>query len=1064
MWLVRFALTRPVTLMIAVSATILFSILAMLQMKVDIFPTLDVPRITVIQPYGGMDPAQMEAYLVCFYEQHFFYISGVDHVRSKSIQNAAVMDIYFKHDVHMSEAMSAVVAQVERSRAYMPPGTVTPFILRYDVGNVPVGFLVFSSDTLNLKDIEDLAYVRVRPVLSTIPGVSTPPPFGANERSIVVSVDKSKLTQYHLSVDDVVSAIANNNLIMPSGIVRTGGLQRISRINSVVKNIQSLGNVPVIASPQSQVYLHDLATVSDSTDIPTGYALVNGKRAIYMAVSKHADASTVSVVNGVKDNMNYMRSLLPKSVQLEYAFDQSVYVTEAVHGLLLEGLLGALLTGAVVLLFLKDIRSSIIVVLNIPCALLAAVVGLWASGQTINIMTLGGLALSVGILVDEATVVIENIHSHLASGASLHQAVFDASAEVLVPGFLAMLSVISVFLPSFFMVGATRSLFVPLSLAVGFAMLLSFILSETFVPVLSSWFLKTHPKQATSKHDLNTKSAKGFMERIRSRYRRLLIGLYKRRLIVLPVYTVLCLGSILIYMVLGSEIFPTGNPTSFQLRIKAPTGTRFERTEEITKSILNLIAKDAGANNIETTIAYAGTQPPSFAISNVYMWTSGPQEAVLMVALKDNSGISMSRLQEHLRRDLEKQYPDVEISFEAGDIVNKIMDFGSETPIRVEVDGPDYETDVAYAEKVCSSMQKIEELRDVQIIQPLAYPTVQVNVDRARAGELGVNMKDVSRALVAGTYSSRFVTPVYWRDPKKGIAYQVQVEVPAAEMNTLQDVGNLPAKEGSYSGPFVRDVGQIAFGTMPGELDHYNMRRLVSVSANIKNDDLGRATRDVQSALSALGAPPRGVRVQIHGQVLVMEKTFFALGLGVAFAVVAIFLLLAAFFQSLGLSMLILSVVPAIIFGAVTALLLTFTTVNVQSFMGTIMAIGVGVANSILVVVFAEQARLTGVSSRTAAIRGAVARLRPVLMTSLAMIAGMIPMALGFGEGGGRTAPLGRAVIGGLLASTTTVLLVLPLIYAMWLRKSGRQSKSLMPEQNQLHQFDSSNHDVSPPN
>jgi len=515
MGLIRFAMSRPVTVMVAVLSIVMMAILAITRMKVDIFPTLNLPRVTVIQPYGGMDPGQIEGYCVSFYEQHFFYISGVDHVSSKSIQSAAEMDIYFQPDTDMADAMAQVVAQVERSRAYMPPGTVTPFIIRFDVGSVPVGFLVFDCKTKSLGEIQDLVYARVRPIVATIPGVSTPPPFGGNQRSIVLTVDARKLMQYHLSGDDVVTALNENNTIMPSGIVRTGDLQRMSSINSVVGNIQNIGTIPISRGEGAAVYIRDVARIEDSTDINTGYALVNGKRTIYMAISKQASSSTVAVVDGVKANVAYMQSQLPEDIKVAFVFDQSVYVTQALQGLLVEGGLGAILTGAVVLLFLQDLRSSLIVVLNIPFALLAAVFGLWIGGQTINIMTLSGLSLAVGILVDEATVTIENIHSHLATGVPLTDAIWDASLEVVIPRLLAMLSVVSVFMPSFLMVGVTQSLFVPLSMAVGLAMFSSYILSGTFVPAIASWILKPHK---AGEHYEN----KGLMAKVRRKYRRIL--------------------------------------------------------------------------------------------------------------------------------------------------------------------------------------------------------------------------------------------------------------------------------------------------------------------------------------------------------------------------------------------------------------------------------------------------------------------------------------------------------------------------------------------------------------
>jgi multidrug efflux pump subunit AcrB len=1047
-------MSRPVTIIVTVAAFVVMAMVAIARMKVDIFPTINLPRVSVIQPYGGMDPTQMEGYMVTFYEQHFFYISDVDHVSSKSIQGAAVMDIYFNPDANMADAMAQVVAQVERTRAYMPPGTVTPFILRYDVGNVPVGFLVFDSQR-DLGEIQDLVYSRVRPVVSTTPGVSTPPPFGGNQRSIVITINAAKLNEYHLAIDDLVSALKTGNVIIPSGVVRTGDLQRMAIINSVVGPVQDLGLIPLKAGAGAAVYLRDIATVQDTTDILTGYALVNGKRTVYMAISKQASASTLTVVEGIKKNIPYMQSLLPPDVKVAFEFDQSVYVTEALKGLLMEGGIGALLTGGVVLLFLGDLKSSIIVIMNIPFALLAAVVGLWVAGQSINIMTLSGLSLAVGILVDEATVTIENIHSHLQSGEPLLKAIYDASLEVVIPRLLAMLSVVSVFTPSFFMVGATQSLFVPLSLAVGLAMFASYLLSGTFVPVMAGWLLKAHGHHK-DQHDSPARARKPakepmidrVMNKVRKGYQGIVIRLMAVRFVVIGVFSIVILCGAFLYPTLGREIFPAGNPKGFQLRLKLPVGTRFEKTEDVSKQVLKIIADDVGPDNVEVSIGYVGTQPPSYAISNVYMWTSGPQEAVLLVEFKDEAKVVIRSIEEKLRKQFADQLPDVAFTFEAGDIVNKVMNFGSPTPMQVDIDGPDYEKDKDYAKRLLEAMSKMSYLRDVGIVQPLEYPTINVMVDRIRAGQLGVTVKQIGEALVAATYSSRFVTPVYWRDNKSGLSYQVQVQVPQGQEKSLQTVGSVPVKTNTFQGPFVRDVAQVTYGTIAGELDHYNMRRVVSVSANLAGDDLGKAADEVQETIKSLGAPPRGVKVTIRGQVPTMHETFFALSLGVAFAVLSIYLLLVAFFQSPRLATIIVSVIPAILTGALVALALSHTTINVQSFMGAIMATGVGVANSILVVVFAEERRMMGMSAKTAAITGAAARLRPVMMTSIAMIAGMVPMALGMSEGGDRTAPLGRAVIGGLMVSTTAVLFVLPLIYAIAQRKTGRKGASLLPEDN----------------
>jgi multidrug efflux pump subunit AcrB len=1043
MWLIRFAMNRPVTMMVAVVTIVLAAMLSVARMKVDIFPNLNLPIIYVVQPYGGMDPAQMEAFLVSHYENHFLYITGVDHIESKSIQNVSVMKVVFQSDADMAEAMSQVVAQVQRSRAKMPPGTVTPFILRFDAGNVPIGYLVLSSEKSNVAEIEDLADERIRPIVSTIPGATTPHPFGGNVRTIVITVNPERLHSYHLSTDDVVSAVTTGNMIAPSGLVRTGNLQRIASINSTVTGVTELEDMPLRTGPGATVWLRDVASVEDSMDIPTGWALVNGRRTVFIAVSKLADASTVEVVKRVKEALPRMRDQLPDDIHVDFDFDQSIYVTEAVSGVLYESIVGALLTGLMVLLFLQDLRSAVIVVLTIPIALLTATVGLWLTGQTVNIMTLSGLSLAVGVLVDEATVAIENIHTHLDRGAPLFEGIFSACCEVVTPQLLAMLSVVFVFLPSFLMVGTTRALFVPLSLSVGFAMVASYVLSNTLVPVLAGWMLHTHKK---SEHHGPGKMH-GFMSHFRRSYASILVRLLRYQLPVLAAYS-LAIVILLAVTVpfLKTEIFPTGNPRSFQMRLRAEPGTRIEVTEETTRKVLDLIGKEAGPGNVEVSICYVGTQPPNFGISNVYIWTSGPQEAVLLVSLSHKAHIPMDQLKERLRARLREVLPSVNFTFEAGDIVTQIMNLGASTPIQVDVTGSNLSKDFDFSQKLIAELKRLPNLRDIGIVQPLEYPTVNIQVDRARAAQMGVTTADVSRALVPAIYSSRFIKQIWWRVPGKGLSYQVQVQYPSQKMESLQDVETVPVPAIDGASPFVRDVAKVNYGTMIGEYDRYNLQRMLSITANVAGGDLGRAAKDVRNAINRLGRPPKGVSIAVRGQVPTMESTFDGLASGLVLAIAAIFLMLVAYFQRMRLALAVLSVIPAILAGVAVIIQISGITLNVQSFMGAIMAIGIGVANAILIVSFSETRRLTGESAQLAAKEGAVSRLRPVLMTSIAMIAGMIPMALGLAEGGDRTAPLGIAVIGGLLSSTAAVLLVVPMAYAAIQRNAARVSPAMISE------------------
>jgi multidrug efflux pump subunit AcrB len=1042
MWLIRGALRRPITVLVAIIAVALTAGFAVNRMRADIFPDLDLPVIYVAQPYGGMSPAQMEGFITYYYEYHFLYINGIESVESKSIQNTSLLKLTFHPGTDMSEALAQTVGYVNRARAFMPPGTVGPFIMRFDAGTVPVGYLVFRSDTRSLGEIQDLALNRVRPQFATLPGLTSPPPFGGSQRTIVIRVDPDRLRSYGMAPDDVIRAVTTGNVIMPSGSVNIGDETRISPMNSVVGPINDLLELPIRSGTGTPVSIRDVGSVSDSTDIPTAYALVNGRRAVYIPVTKRPNASTLSVVNEVKANLGRFQTLVPDDITVSYELDQSRNVSAALQSVLQEAALGALLTGLVVLVFLRDWRSSAIVVITIPFALLAAVVALWAAGQTINIMTLGGLALAVGILVDEATVAIENIHTHLSRGTPLARAVLDASGEVVVPRMLAMLSVVAVFVPSFFMTGVSRSLFVPLSLAVGFAMIASFFLSSSLVPVLSVWWLgkrhRTHEQDAP---------ARDWVELLRNRLATFLRRVAPARGLLVAAYLVVTVAVVVtVGMTLGREIFPPSGVKAFQLRFRAPAGTKFESTERLGRDVLDVIGATAGADNVDITLGYVGVQPSSYPINTIFLWTSGSHEGVLQVALKPDAPVKLEELQEKLRQAFHTKFPEAQFSFEPGDIVSRIMNFGAPTPVEVAVMGPDFAASRAFATKVRNELSLIASLRDLQFGQTLDYPAIQVNVNRQMAGQLGVTVDQVGRSFAAATSSSRFVAPNYWADPRTGIAFQVQVQVPQPRMATLEDLRVVPVSSGGVAKPLLGDLAHIENATIVGEYDRVNGQRMVTLTANVAGEDLGRALTHVNTAIRRAGEPPRGATVTIRGQLAAMAETFTNITAGLVVAVVVIFLLLAANFQSLRLAFVVVSTVPAVLAGVVVVLWLTGTTLNVQSFMGAIMAIGVAVANAILLVTFAEQSRRGGESPLRTAIDATRARMRPVLMTSAAMIAGMIPMALALGEGAEATAPLGRAVIGGLAAATLATLIVLPSVYSLIQQSASPTSPSLDPD------------------
>lgn len=1036
MWLIHTAMRRPITILMVILGVALASALALKRMKADIFPDLGTPVIYVAQPYGGMDPAQMEGYLVNYYEYHFLYIRGIDHVESRSIQGAALMKLHFHEGTDMATAMAETVAQVNRSRSFMPPGTVPPFIMRFDAGGVPVGYLVFSSETRSVDEIADLALFRVRPMFSRLEGVSAPPPFGGSARSLVVRVDPDRLRAYGMSPDDVVQAISKTNTISPSGSVRIGDKNYLAPVNSTVKQAVELNDVPIKSGPGPVVYLRDVGFAEDAADILTSYALVDGARAVYIAATKRADASTLEVVQRVKDSLPIFRAAIPEDIEVTFEFDQSFYVLNAIEALTIEGILGALLTGLIILLTLGSFRSALVVVMTIPLALLSATVALWAAGQSINLMTLGGLTLAIGILVDESIIAIENIHTHLSEGKPVAKAVLEASREVVVPRLLAMLCVVSVFAPSFFMVGVARALFVPLALAVAFAMIASYFLASTFVPIMETWLNRK------AKHLAGAESRTWFSP-IQDSFGGVSRGLVALRWPIFGVY-LLATGAALYFVGggLGTDIFPRVDTNSLQMRVRAPSGTRVERTERIAQQVLKAVEEIVGPENVEKSIAFVGVQPSSFPVNLIFLWTGGPHEAVMRIALNPNSGTSTAQVEEELRKRIPDLAPGTQIAFEAPDLVSQVMSFGAPTPIEIAVAGPSLADSEAHARKVVAELGKLDYLRDVQIGELLEYPSVEINVDRDRAAQLDVTVEDVGKALAPATWSSRFTTPVYWADPKSGIAYQVQVEIPQSMMQSLEDVSQVPVKNGAAVPTLVGDVADVTFGDAVGEYHRYNMQRMVTVTANVISEDLGTAAADVRRALSVLPEPPRGVTVNVRGQVVPMELMTDSLELGLMLSIIAVYLLLAAYFQSLRVAFVVIMAIPAVLAGVALALMLTGVTLNIQSFMGAIMAIGVSVADSILLCTFAEKYRRAGMTSLEAAVEGARSRIRPILMTSVVMIAGMTPLALGAPQ----TAPLGIAVIGGLIASTLTALVVIPSVFAIVQRSAATGSSSIDPE------------------
>lgn len=1050
--LIQQALRRPMTVLVALIGLVAASVLTIRKMPIDIFPNLSLPTIYVAQPYGGLSPQQVEALITSYYEYHFLYVTGVKYVDSKSVQGVSLVKIQFQEGTDMGQAMGEVVGYVNRSRAFMPPGTVPPFIARFDAGSVPVGQLVFTCDTRSLGEIQDLALFKVRPMFSILPGVSAPPPFGGNQKSVLVRADPERLRSYNISPDELIAAITKGNAISPAGNLRVGEQTLTTPLNTMVDNIRELETIPVQTGSGPAVYVRDLAEVELGSDITTGYALINGKRSVYLNVSKRSDASTWQVVQAVKKALPDMQAAIPDDIKVSYEFDQSGYVINSLTNLLIEGGLGAILTGLMVLLFLRDARSAAIVVLTIPLALLAGVIALYLTGQTLNIMTLGGLALAVGILVDEATVTIENIHRHLEDGQPKSVAIWEACREIAGPKLLILLSILAVFVPALFMSGVPRALFLPLSLAVGFSMIASFLLSQTLVPILANYWLKDTGHANPKSTETHRVTRPGRFTRFQNRFQRSLTGLMARRGWVLPLYGIGVLVLVVgFYLLMGTDIFPHATTNQFQVRLRMPTGTRIERTEAATQKVLTAIRKVAGPEGVAISSAFVGTQPSSYPINTIYLWTSGPHEAVLKVNLTDKSAVPFDAFAQRIRDEVARTVPELKLSFEPGNLVDQVINLGSTNPVEIAVVGKNLGEGRQIATRLLDQLVKLTYLRDVQIATPLDYPSLQLTIDRVRAGQLGVTASDIGQSVVTATSSSRFVQPNYWIDQAAGNAYQVQIDVPPYRLTQPEAIEQIPIRSGragvnggaAQPGVTLREVADWKRTTTVGEYDRLNQQRYVTLTANVGEGDLGRAVADIRKTIAGLGELPKGLKISLRGQADLLAQTLGELQTGLGLAIGVIFLLLAASFQSFRLALVTLSTVPAVLAGSLGLLLLMGQTLNIQSFMGCIMALGVAVSNAILLVTNAESIRKQ--SPGRAALEGANARLRPILMTSLAMIAGLIPMATGLGEGGEQTAPLGIAVIGGLLFSTLSTLLMLPLVYQWAMGDRAVTSPSLDP-------------------
>ena len=1083
--LIRAALRKPITILVLVASLFFFGINAVRTIKIDIFPNLNLPVIYISQPFGGYTPNQMESFFGKQYVNLLLYVSGVKSIETKNIQGLTLLKLSFYEGTNMAQAAAEVSAYSNRAQAIFPPGSQPPFILRFDASTLPVGQLVLSSPKRTNNELQDLANVYVRSGFSSIPGLVAPAPFGGNSRTIVIKANPDLLRSHNLSPDQLVAALRINNQASPAGNVRIGDLNYFTPANTTLRTIKDFETIPIYTGSVQNLYLKDVATVEDGADITSGYVLVNGKRSVYLPITKSADASTWEVVQNLKAALPRFQALLPEDVKLTYTFDQSVYVINAVESLMTEGAIGAILTGLMVLLFLGDARGALIVIITIPTCIISGVLFLSLLGQTINIMTLSGLSLAIGILVDESTVTIENIHQHLDMGKPKALAIWDACKEIAFSKLLILFCILAVFAPAFTMKGIPGALFLPLALAISFSMITSYVMAQTLVPVLANWMMKGHDHVSNGKAQKHTKLPKkrlyvngktaqngrsdhnellrqkeilanrddldndgkiSFFERIRVRFNRFIARMmpYRKPIVLGYIVGAMALAIVLI-LAIGRDVLPRVNGEQFQVRLRSVDGTRLEKTETTMLKAIDVLYQLVGKENVEITSAMVGMHGSQFSTSPIYLFMAGPQEGVLQVSLNDDYEADLDELKDQYRERMRKALPDVKMSFEPIELTDKILSQGSPTPIEVRLSGKDKRQNEEYANKVIAKLNQISYLRDVQIGQSTKYPTIDVTIDRLRAAQLGTDISAISRSLIASTSSSRLTEKSVWIDPKSGQTYSVQVQIPENQMASVNDLGEIPVTPNANR-PVLSDVATLQKGTTYGENDNLGAIPVLSVTANLNDMDLGTAATDVQKAINSLGELPRGLTVKMQGLSQVLIDTLDSLQNGLLVAIVVIFLMLAANFQSFKVSLVVLCTVPAVLVGSLALLMLTGSTLNLQSYMGMIMSVGVSISNAVLLVTNAEELRMRNGDALLSAKEAASVRIRPILMTSVAMVVGMIPMASGLGEGGSQAAPLGRAVIGGLIASTFAALFILPLVFAWVQGKTSTESVSLDPE------------------
>src|SRR6201997_4850444 len=1051
MWIVALALRRPYTFVVMALVIIILFGVTLLRTPTDIFPDINIPVVSVVWFYTGMSPSDMSDRIVANSERGITTtVNDIEHMESQSVNGLGVIKVFFRPGTNIQGAIAQITAICQTTVRGLPPGTTPPLIISYSASTTPIIQLGLSSKTLPEQQLFDLGQNFLRNYLATVPGEATPYPYGGKIRQIQVDLDLPKLQAYGLAPVDIVNAVNAQNIILPSGTMKLGPLEYDIEMNGTPQTIAELNDLPVKTTNSSTLYMRDVAHIRDGFAPQTNIVRQDGNRGALMSIYKNGTASTLQIVSGVKRIVDQAAQALPSELKISHLFDQSLFVRASINGVVREALIAAALTACMILLFLGDWRPTIVISISIPLSIFVSIILLGALGETINIMTLGGLALAVGILVDDATVEIENIERNLALGKEMRQAILDGAQQIAVPAFVSTLSICIVFVPMFFLTGVAKFLFVPLAEAVSFALLASYLLSRTLIPTLVMYIMRGHEHREESPRTYLGRFQRGFerkFEDFRGGYESLLETTLEHRGVFVVCFLAFCVLSLGLFTFLGQDFFPQVDAGLLRLHVRGRAGLRVEETARLCGEIEGTLRQEIPQGQLQTVLDNIGL--PNSGINQSYSssGTIGTSDAEILIALNPEKHPPTKDLMRHLREFLPRRFPGVEFFFQPADIVTQILNFGLPAPIDVQVVGTDQQTNYGIAQQIAGRMRHIPGIADVHVQQLLSLPTLHMDIERTRVTQVGLTAKDVAQSALVSLSGSFQTAPNFWLNPTNEVPYQIAVQSPQYRMTDLQDLMDIPVI--SQQGPqLMGNLVQITPAVRPASVSHWNVQPVIDVYSSTQDRDLGAVAADTDKVLKTFEPHlPRGTHLVVRGQVSTMRSSFFGLGVGLAGAILLVYLLIVINFQSWLDPFIIITALPGALAGICWFLLLTHTTLSMPSLAGAVMCMGVATANSILMVSFAREQLDEGIPAFKAAVAAGYTRIRPVLMTALAMIIGMVPMALGFGEGGEQNAPLGRAVIGGLLFATVATLFFVPSVFAIF---HGRREARRAREQEQL--------------